>query len=57
MCPSCSAPLRGRIGVDDREPGIPNYTLACDSCHREFTEDLSQQRISPPWKLGHPDAG
>ena len=56
MCPSCSAPLCWRVGVDDREPGIPNYELACDRCHRDFMKDLKQQGISPSWKLGHPDA-
>jgi cytochrome c len=30
--------------------------LTCDSCHREFTEGSTQQRISPPWKLRQPDA-
>jgi transposase-like protein len=56
MCPSCPAPLRGRIAVVDREPGVTNHTWACDRCHREFTENLTQQRLSPPWRLAHRDA-
>lgn len=54
-CPSCSAPVERRIAVDV-EPGMPNYSWDCQSCHREFTENLRQHRVSPPWKLGHPDA-
>ena len=56
LCPSCSAPLTRRSLFVDVEPGLPNYSWACGSCHREFTENLKQQRIDPAWKLAHPEA-